>query len=590
MFSLLVSTTFGLDISKAKELYRQYLTASDNEISIAVKKTVEKDLPIYRFLKLWAVGSEEKSESSKKTGDFLNEYYKTFEKESDDLALALAMYLTYLESKKNSKKFNVSFIQGAVVFNEFFNDYQVRLLDAFGNYAQDLVAYYLGKEIEFSNIPNLGLDRKKEDFEYSPVYKGEELASIEILLQDEAIQGILKENIESALKNEEDFDTETLIVRTRGMIVRRLFGEIARLKSKFAEEFVSITPVKKDFWWIRIVIYVLIFGYFIFKRMNLKLPVLVLLISESIYIGTVFNINSLGDGLLYGLILLIAFVLTTGIYFYKKNYLLAIISLITILTLFLPSLWTDSIKVDGTFKTSIFCNLLVNDLFQDRFGFFQKNVRELNSLVSESLRDFDNIPFDLENVPENLYESNNFKGRIDFVNKLLKERNDIVFEEFLYSEIRREKKYNKILKEIESYILKVSKIDGFQDDVVSTIERNFDEKNAKKILEPLKNVKSDQNIGIIGSRVKNILVATILFYLGILFLALGFDEGIIPLFASLGTALMTFFGLQEVFVEFGVPNISVTSTLEIPWILISTVIFAFVYLKKDLSFRRREKV
>ncbi len=582
--------TFGLDISKAKELYKQYLTVSDNEISIAVKKTVEKDLPIYRFLKLWAVGSEEKSESSKKTGDFLNEYYKTFEKESDDLALALTMYLTYLESKMNSKEFNVSFIQGAVVFNEFFNDYQVRLLDAFGNYAQDLVAYYLGKEIELPNIPNLGLDRKKEEFEYSPVYKGEEFASIEILLQDEAIQGILKENIESALKNEDDFDTETLIFRTRGMIVRKLFGEIARLKSKFAEEFVSITPIKKDFWWIRIVIYVLIFGYFIFKRMNLKLPVLVLLISESIYIGTVFNVNSLGDGLLYGLILLIAFTLSTGIYFYKKKYLLAFISLITIVTLFLPALWTGSIRVDETFKASIFYNSLVNDLFQDRFGFFQKNVRELNSLVNESLRDFDNIAFDLENVPENLYEPDNFKRRIDFINKILKERKEVVFEDFLYSEIRREKKYNKILKELESYILKVSKIDGFQDEVVSTVERNFDEKNAKKILESIKNVKSGQDFGIIGSRVKNILIATILFYLGILFLALGFDEGIIPLFASLGTGLMTFFGLQEVFIEFGVPNIFVTSTLVISWIFISTVIFAFVYLKKDLSFRRRDKV
>ncbi len=557
---------------------------------MSVKKVVEKELPLYRFIKLWAVGSEEKSESAIKTGDFLNEYYKTVEKENDDSALALAMYLTYLDSKLNSKRFNVSFIQGSVVFNEFFNDYQVRLLDAFGNYAQDLTAYYLGKDVELPERPNLGLDRKKEIFEYSLVYNGEEFASIEILLQDETIQNILKENIESALKNEDGFDTETLIFRTRGMIVRRLFGEIARLKSKFAEDFVSITPVKKDFWWIRIVIYVLLFGYFVIKRMNLKLPVLIFLIIESVYAGTVFNFNSLGQGLLYGLILLISFVLSTGIYIYKKKYLLALISLITIFTLFLPVLWTDSIKIDGDFKVSVFYNSLINDLFQDRFGFFEKTVRELNTLVNESIRDFDNIVFDIEDVSETLYEPHNFKGRIEFVNKLLKENKDPYLEEYVYNEAKREKKFAKLIAKIENYAAKVYRIKGLEDDVFNVIRKTFDERIAEKLLETLGVEETDQRFGIIGSRVKNTLVATILFYLGILFLALGFEEGIIPLFASFGTSLMTFFGLQEVFVEFGVPNIFVTSTFVFPWILISLVIVGFLYLKKDLSFRRREKV
>jgi len=74
----------------------------------------------------------------------------------------------------------------------------MRLVDAFGNYAQDLAAYLFGADVNLAYIPE---ELKKlrtnviGDYEYTPVYNGEELQAITLIMQEPEVLKTLEEII-----------------------------------------------------------------------------------------------------------------------------------------------------------------------------------------------------------------------------------------------------------------------------------------------------------------------------------------------------------------------------------------------------------
>lgn len=81
------------------------------------------------------------------------------------------------------------------LFNDFFGEYQNRIVDAFGNYAQDLTAYLFGIDIQLEGIPNELESLRKSiisNYEYTPVYNGEELETIKLITDNQEVVGLFQ--------------------------------------------------------------------------------------------------------------------------------------------------------------------------------------------------------------------------------------------------------------------------------------------------------------------------------------------------------------------------------------------------------------
>ncbi|MFN3691826.1 MAG: hypothetical protein ACK4R7_02930, partial [Fervidobacterium sp.] len=147
------SHLFALDIGTSEKLYLSYFEKS-SQFGNYVRQAIYQDLPLYRYFKIYFVGSAEKSESTKKTGDYLLSL-KPFESvSSDEESLARSIFLTYWEAKLNFKTFDEELIKNSPIFNEFFSQYQMRVAEAIGNFVQDLTAYLFGADLT-NDIENI---------------------------------------------------------------------------------------------------------------------------------------------------------------------------------------------------------------------------------------------------------------------------------------------------------------------------------------------------------------------------------------------------------------------------------------------------
>ncbi|MGB9615637.1 MAG: hypothetical protein ACPL3B_09050, partial [Fervidobacterium sp.] len=175
-------TFFALDLKQAEDYYKSFFE-SPSPYGSYIKKLIYNDLPLYRFFKIYMVGSTEKSETTKRTGDYLINLKPFDGVGTDEEKLARAIYLTYWEAKLNNRTIDVEIIKNSPIFNEFFSNYQIRVSDAFRNYTQDLVAYLLGVNVPLDLIPEKLKSLRKEvikNFGYQPVYNNEEKEAISI--------------------------------------------------------------------------------------------------------------------------------------------------------------------------------------------------------------------------------------------------------------------------------------------------------------------------------------------------------------------------------------------------------------------------
>ncbi|HCF37763.1 MAG TPA: hypothetical protein DER56_01585, partial [Thermosipho africanus] len=89
---LILSLTFPINLEKSKELFLYYVnnfeTSNDDEFLSNIRNSLNTFLPIYRYYKIELVGSVEKTDVSKKIGDYLNVIYK--QNISNDYTIQLA--------------------------------------------------------------------------------------------------------------------------------------------------------------------------------------------------------------------------------------------------------------------------------------------------------------------------------------------------------------------------------------------------------------------------------------------------------------------------------------------------------------------
>jgi len=599
---LMVLFAYALDLKKSEDYYLSYFESSSSFGSY-VRELIKNDLPIYRFLKIHMVGSSEKTETTKKTGDYLLSIKPFDGTNSDEERLARAIYLTYWEAKLNHRKMDVEIVKNSPIFNEFFSEYQFRVSDAFRNYAQDLVAYLFGLDVPglpSELVPEEIKNLKKNlinNYSYEPVYNGEEKEAISILLSKSEVVKGLQEIIIDAQKSTNDFEPETLIMRTSATVFRSAFSYIAGLKNEIAQKFVDITPKEKSFAWVRWLVYLVLFavGYFVLKNMSLVFALF--LASETVYIGSFMDIQSLVDGKIYGIVFAIAVIFSVIYFFTRKKYLYSLISLLTIIALFLPSFGTPDLVMKNSFSNSPFYSALVDDIINDQLGKLKINAKDYNTLTNESIQAFSNLITELEedgNLPEECFEPEKFDKRIEYVSNILSKHKDKKKEidDFVYFEKSRMKKVEKIKLSTQKLLVKMASVssENFKNDLISFVNSNFSENTAKEFSEKINSTKEISVVSLPGYKIQNYLAATILLALSLFLVALNFKEAFIPLIGSIAVSVLSLLKNQILFVQVGVPSITIYISWTIPYVLILSLVFGFIWFNSTNTFRRREKV
>ncbi|WP_448375243.1 hypothetical protein [Fervidobacterium sp.] len=597
------SQVFALDIASSKELYKTYFSPS-SEFHNYVLKHINSDLPLYRFFKIYMVGSTERAETTKKTGDYL-EVLKPMEGvQTDEEKLARVMYLSYWEAKLNNRKFEVELIKSSPIFNEFFTDYQGRLVQAFGNYAQDLAAYLFGADITLDLVPSELESLRKEilgDYIYEPVYNGEEREAIALIVKEPDVIKSLSAIITEAQKSAGELDSEMLIMRTRGTIFRSSFGLIAGLKGEIAKEFIKVTPVEQNWSWIRWIVYLLVFVVWYFAFKNIKIPLTLMIAVETVYIGVFFNIQSTVDGVIYGMVFAITLLFSIFYFLSKKDYVLFALSFVTLVVIFLPSVSTKNLLMPDTFSSSPFYESLISEVLEEPLSKIQKRLKDYNTLINESVNKFSTVlndagvdSFDLD---EEFFTSEGFYKRIEYVNKLIEKTKDSnllkELNDFIYFEKERSKKVDKIISEFKDDFVHFNSIasEDFRNKLINFIDSKFQGSHHETLKNAIVNSKRKSSVVLPTYKISYSLSAIILLGLSLFLTALRREEAFVPLVGSFAVSILTLLKTQNIFIQVGVPMYGIYVDWIIPYTLILSVSFGIYWLYKNhIILRRRERV
>ncbi|AFG34166.1 hypothetical protein QQE94_00015 [Fervidobacterium pennivorans subsp. shakshaketiis] len=600
---VLSSVVFGLDVTKAQQIYKSYFSPSSDFHQFVISH-IKGDLPLYRFLKIYMVGSTEKTETTKKTGDYLEALKPMEGANSDEERLARTMYLSYWEAKLNNRSFDEELVKGSPIFNSFFNDYQMRLVDAFGNYAQDLAAYLFGADVNLAYIPE---ELKKlrtnviGDYEYTPVYNGEELQAITLIMREPEVLKTLEEIILEAANSAKDLDPEMLILRTRGTIFRSTYTHIAGIKDEIAREFVMITPKELNLAWIRWLVYVVVFFIWFYLFKNIHIPLLLIIASETVYIGAFMNIQSTSDGMIYGILMTIALLFSMFYFLFKKQFTLFLVSLATVVIVFLPSFATKDLLMPETFSASPFYNSLVSEVLQEPLSVVQRRLKDYNTTVNESIEKFNillnDAGVDTFSLSEEYFAPEGFEKRIEYARSLLSKITDKVLikeaNDFIYFETKRTQKVEKLLSEFEKDFIRFVSIgsNDFRKKLVEFVESNFDGAHKDRLLKAMSSTQRKPYILLPTYKMFYSLSSVILISLALFLIVLKRDEAFIPLVGSFAVSVLTLFKTQTVFIQVGVPSVNVYVSWIIPYTLILSVILGYYWFKENhIILKRRKRV
>ncbi|MGB4756077.1 MAG: hypothetical protein WBH69_08495 [Fervidobacterium sp.] len=600
---LLFSSTiiFAIDLAKSKEIYLEYFEPS-NPFHKSVEKTIRDDLPLYRFFKIYMVGSSERSEIAKKTGNYLEALNPFDGIENEEEKLARAIYLAYWEAQLNNRNLDIELVMNSPLFNDFFGEYQGRITEAFGNYAQDLAAYLFGADVHLEVVPS-ELESLREDlvsgYEYSSVYNNEEIETISLIMDNPEVIDVLSEIITEAKSSASEYDPEMLIMRARGSIFRSSFSLIAGLKNEIAEQFVKVTPKQTSWAWIRWVVYVVLFliSYLFFK--NLKVPLALIIASETIYIGAFFNVQSTVDGTIYGIVFAISILFSLFYFFVKKDYVPFIFTILTVLILFLPTFATKDLLMKEEFCNSPFYNVLVDETLKDPLGKVQESLKKYNTMVNQSIQEFSLLVDEVfqdqfYEIDEEYFMPDNFSKRIEYVQKLKDIHQDYKAEldDFIYFEKSRSKKAEKEITSIEKFFIKSVPIssESFKKEMIDFVNQKFSGKTLERLLSDVNTTKKKTAILVPGYKIHTHLSAIILLSIALFLTALKMYEAFIPIAGSFAVAVLTLLKHQTLFVQVGVPSMTIYVNWLIPYALILSVGFGLYWLYHNHILRRRARV
>ncbi|MBO8161515.1 MAG: hypothetical protein H0Z24_07765 [Thermosipho sp. (in: Bacteria)] len=582
---LFALTLFSLDIEKSKERFLFYVEnfgkETDDQFLNDIEPLIMEDLPLYRFYKIWLVGSVEKTDVTKKVGDYLRVIYQEYQSDTDEEKLAKAAFMSYLEARLERKKFESSFIKASPNFNLFFNSYQNRVVLAARKYFTDLLAKHLGADIE---LP-VDIDAPYFDFSfnYEPKYtiKGYEF-EFQFIASDPEFINAFNKYLEVLSKDPEKI--EKSIGRYGGLLQRSVIKVVAGLKNKYSETFAEIAPKKLDFWWIRWIIYGLLIVLTIFVFKKWKLAILLISLSEIVYLFLGFDILSNSSSTIYGLISIFGFITATMIFIKKREFINLLVSMIVVVSFFVPTFYTEDLIMSNNdeFNNSLYFNALVDDVLRDDYTKFSNLisalVNEINSSINETESIVGRLQTNANNYALKIQESqylnvDNFEQRINDFKMVANE-----FENYRIEESIRMRKYLSYEKDMLKFTEKIAKISSeklesfFKDELRKDLD--FDEVNptVKKINNVLDTTSDLKRAPIKFYRTKYGLLTFAFLTIGLLFTSIRFKQDLIWYIAALISSVFMLINPIEFIVQYGVPILKVNYVLTIPLLVIAVVI------------------
>ncbi|ANQ53153.1 hypothetical protein BG95_01200 [Thermosipho sp. 1063] len=587
IFSIMV---FTINLEKSKELFLYYIQNFDNpsdEFLLTVKKSIDKDLPLYRFYKIALVGSVEKTDVTKKVGDYLNVIYKQTISKDYNEQLARAMFFSYLESSLERKKFEPSFIKSSPNFNQFFNKYQSKVIFASRNFISDLFAKHLGAKIDLPH--DIAAPYYTYEFKYTPKFNQPEFSDeIKILLNNEEIKSKFNEYLGEIKKHPDRLSY--YINRYTSLMQRNIIKDISNLKNHFSEYFAKLPPKKTNFWWIRWIIYVLIILIF-FKSRKWNYVILTISIVEILYLFLAFDVLSNTDATIYGLIAFFALIASIFITLKNKKIFDIIIVSLLVLSFFIPAFSTKDLlmKNQKDFQNSIYFDELTSDVLKDKYSRFSNIITNLLTIVNSSINNTESIvnriKINLNEIDKNVktaeYKSiENFDNRIKDFKSLKDELSNYVIEEDI-----NKSQFKRAEKDLEKFSNKIAKLSSekFEKLFVSELKRrlNLEEiaPSVRKLEKIISNTKDKNSLKIYFYKTKFGIITFVLITIGLFLYTLKNKNYFIWIIASILSSILMLITPINYIVQFGVPMLKLNYTFTIPTLFIISILILFNSLK-----------
>ncbi|SHH38266.1 hypothetical protein [Thermosipho atlanticus] len=581
---------FSVNIEKAQELFLYYINNYDKQTNDQflndVKLLISKELPLYRFYKIWLVGSVEKTDVTKKVGDYLNVIYKQYQGTTDEERLARATFMSYLEAKLERKSFESSFIKASPNFNHFFNTYQNKVVFAARNYFTDLLAKHLGAKID---LPiEIDAPVYNFDFNYFPRYKEKGYDyELQYLASDPEFVKTFNKYLQILSENPETIEKQ--IGRYGGLLQRSIIKVIAGLKNNYSEIFSTIAPSHVSYWWIRWIVYALLILVTFFVLKKWSLTIFIISIIEIVYLFFGFDVLSNSSSTIYGLISVFGFISAILIFMRQKEILALVMSLLVILSFFVPTFYSKDLlmKNNVDFENSIFFEELVGDVLKDNYSRFSNIIKGLltqsNSSIIETEDIVRRLAINTKNFQEKIQDPkylsvNNFEQRIEDFKTIAKE-----FENYQIEENIRKRKYASFEKDVLKFTKKIAEISSkkFEDNFLQEITKklNFEEvePTVTKINDTLEKVEDMKSAPIKFYRTKYGLLAFMFLSIGMFLTSIKYKYDYVWYIAAIISTIFMLINPIEFIVQYGVPTLLVNYSMTIPIIVVPGIV---MFLKR----------
>ncbi len=226
-------------------------------------------------------------------------------------------------------------------------------------------------------------------------------------------------------------------------------------------------------------------------------------------------------------------------------------------------------------------------------------MKEYDSLINESIQSFSTVVNDVfqgefYEIPEEYFVPENFSKRIEYVNGLKSTHKDFAKEldNFVYYENSRAKKAEKQIQSIEKLFTKFASIasDSFKDEMVAFVNSRFSGKTLERLLSTLNSAKRSSVVWVPGYKVGTFLSAIMLLGFALFLSALNMYEAFIPMLGSFAVSVLTLLRNQTLFVQVGVPSLTIYVNWYIPYALILSIGFGLYWLYHNHILKRRSRV
>ncbi|HBT38661.1 MAG: hypothetical protein H5T93_04690 [Pseudothermotoga sp.] len=391
------------------ELVHEYESGSiQNPFLVKTVQSLEH-FALYRYYRFLIAGSVDKREATPDLGYYLSLIYSSYDFQTEEEQLAAALFLSYLSSKLAKTRLTADYIMKDASFIDFFTHYRNIISREARSFFAWIITYQVGLTDEKPPLDLIQSYRLEiSDYEFEPPNDLKHLADLISFYSDPAIQSILTQALERVVEKakKDPSRISAHINREAAFVARDIVKPITNFQTYVAQTVQKMTPVEKNYWWLRFVVY----AFVIFPAVRfVKLRGLLLgcvLGFEALYLFFFFDPTSMYESLIYGLVLILGFAFA-ALRLPKKrpiwlNVVCIILIVLTAIFPLVPRCEELSMDKHEKFLDSKYYDLLKRELYVDELSPVSQYVRRLSSTMYTSMEDTKAIVSDLVETLANL--------------------------------------------------------------------------------------------------------------------------------------------------------------------------------------------